>query len=198
MTALEFAPIMAYIATATGAPKPTREQTEVYFDLLKDVPLNVLSAAAKQAVLDHVYPTLPPAGVIRKAANALQQPATTGPEAWRLFVAAVRKHGSGKRRVFRAGHDPVDIDNRETGLASLPPQVARAAANFGWETLCDTSPDDMGIAQTQFLKVYATMADHEQRLAIMPPSVKAVAAGIAGAFGMPEPKQLQLSPVGVK
>jgi hypothetical protein len=58
--------------------------------------------------------------------------------------------------------------------------VARAARAFGWQTLCDTPPDKMGVAQNQFIKNYEAMTDHEQSSAIAPPEVQALIAQLAG------------------
>lgn len=183
MTRIEFAPIMAYLATACGASAPTREQAEVYFDLLGDLPAQLVQSAAKQVAMEHNYPNLPPVGLIRKAAIALREPTTPGPKAWEMFCKAVSRYGSGRQRLWANGRFH-EIDNEQLGLASLPPDVARAARAFGWNTLCDTTREDMGIAQTQFLKVYAQLGAHEQREAIMPPDVRALANELAGGFGL--------------
>lgn len=188
MTGDEFKPILAYAATACSAPPVTPQQAEIYFGLLRDLPANVVYAAVQQVVLDHPYPNLPPVGAIRKAAMALQSPAIPAAKAWELFREAVARFGSGKTTLW-AGGTKTDIDRTQNGLESLPPKVARAARAFGWQTLCDTSPDDMGIAQTQFIKVYNSLTDDAEKNALMPPAVRALAENIAACFDS-EPKAL--------
>jgi len=186
MTKKDFAPIMAYVATACSAPAPSRQQTEVYFDLLGDLEANVVQAAARMVVIDHVYPSLPPAGLIRKQALELKQPGVTGPDAWKLFHGAARKFGSGKRNHYGAGQ-VAQIDCEAEGLKSLPPRVARAARSFGWQTLCDTTDDALHFAREQFLRIYATIDNDEKHQAIMPPSVRSLAAALAGGFAIEGP-----------
>lgn len=180
MTREDFAVVMGVLKAGTGATV-TSEQAAVYFDLLHDLPLAVVQAAAKQVLLDHHYPTIPPVGAIRKAAVALQSPpAIPGPEAWRLFLAAVRKYRLEPQRRLVAGQWR-EVGGEQQGLASLPPDVAHAARCFGWRRLCDTMADHLGIAERDFLQVYATLGKHAERHAVLPPSVAAVAA-IAGGM----------------
>lgn len=182
MTIDELGPILGYVQAACGLrEKVTAEQTFVWFDLLRDLPAEVVRAAAKQVVLDHPYPNLPPVGAVRKAALELAQPTIPAAKAWELFLAAVRKFGSGKRNLW-AGGQFHERDNEQAGLDSLPPQVRRAAQAFGWRTLCDTPPDELGLAQEQFRKTYGSLGESEKRLAIMPPEVRAIAAKIYETF----------------
>lgn len=182
MTGDEFKPILAYAATACSAPSPTQEQTKIYFDLLKDLRADIVQAAVKQAVIDHVYPNLPPVGVIRKAAMGLMHPTIPAAKAWELFREAVAKHGSGRTTLWANGQR-IPVDRMQNGLDSLPPIVARAARAFGWQTLCDTPPDKMGVAQNQFIKNYEAMTDHDQSSAIAPPEVQALIAQLAAKLG---------------
>jgi len=179
MTLDELGSVLKFAKTACGVREVPEELPAVWFELLGDMPADVVRAAVKMVVLKHEFATMPPVGAIRKAAVELQQPSIPAAKAWELFLAAVRKHGSGKRTLYRAGHEPIEIDNTQRGLDSLPPQVRRAAIAFGWQTLCDTAPDELGLAQEQFRKTYNSLGESEQRNAIMPPSVKAIAATIA-------------------
>lgn len=190
MTRVEFFPIMAYLQAGCGMKDPPSVETvNVYFDLLGDLDAAVVLAAAKQCVLNHVYPSLPPAGVIRKAAMALTSPAIAPAEAWRLFLAAVRRHGSGRRRVMRAGKWQ-EFDAETIGLNSLPPAVAHAARCFGWQRLADTSPEHIGIAERDFIIAYTGLATNSEAKAIMPPSVRAIAESVF----KDDPKQLPALP----
>lgn len=184
---VEFAAIMAFMESATGSPDTPEDRVAVYFELLSDLPAKIIEAAAQQAVMNHPYPSLPPVGLIRKAAIALQAPpGIPAPEAWKLFLAAVRRFGSGRRNRMVKG-ELVEYDASEQGLATLPPQVAHAARCFGWQRLCDTSGEHMGLAERDFIQSYDTLAKRDQQQAIMPPSVKAIAEQAGGQFGLNEP-----------
>lgn len=185
MTRDEFAPMVGLMAAATHA-EVTRETVEVYFDLLNDLPANLVRAAIRQAVLEQDYPTLPPVGKIRKLAVSFAgPPAIPGPEAWNLFLAAVRRFGSGRRRRLVKG-ELIEFDASEQGLATLPPVVAHAARCFGWQRLCDTSAEHMGIAERDFLQSYGTLEKRDEQQAIMPPSVRAIANHAGDAFVLDE------------
>lgn len=185
---VEFVRIIAFMESATGAPATPKERVEIYYQLLADYPARVIETAVKQVIILHQYPNLPPVGAIRSMILELQQPPIHGHDAWEMFVKAMRKHGYGTRTVHRAGHEPEKIDNERNGLDSLPPRVRQAARAFGWRTLCETAVSDMGIARTQFLKIYESVCETNEQSAIMPPEVKTQAAAIANDF---QEKQIQ-------
>lgn len=187
MTMTEFAPIMAMLESGSGMREAVRaEQAAVYYDLLRHLPEMVARAAAKQALIEHKYPSLPSVGLILSLANELHQPAIPEPIAWSMFLKAVRRYGSGIRRLY-AGGKVIETDNSVVGLASLPPQVRRAASAFGWQTMCDTPNEELGFAQEQFRKLYASLEQHDTRQAIMPPEVKAIAASLTYTMPAIEP-----------
>ncbi len=71
MTREECTKILAYLQIGSGSSKPvTREQAEVYFDFLKDLDASDVQRAAKQALAESQYPTIPPVGVLLKLAGA--------------------------------------------------------------------------------------------------------------------------------
>lgn len=147
----------------------------MYFDLLGDLPVDVLQAAARRAVLAHRWPNLPPAGAIRAEALALVQPRTLGPVAWALALAAVRRYG--RRR-------------ESEGLASLPADAALALRCFGWRVLCDATDDRLGLAEHQFLERYEALIGTVRHEAALPRPVRAVAEGIGQLPGVVLPKAL--------
>lgn len=170
---VEFAAIMAYMGAAVGK-EPTEEQAEVYFDLLGDLPKQVLEAAAKRSICEHTFPTMPPIGLIRKHADALRtgQRMSYG-EAWELSCRAARDFG------YR---------NPRDGLASLPPVVAHAVKAFGWSRLCDcpTSGDGLNAAVAQFRDIFNGLNQREDFERMLPASTQAPAvAAIADRFAMP-------------
>ncbi len=171
MTRAEFARVMAYLAAGCGKPA-SLEQTQVYFDLLEDLPGPAVEEAARRSLLEHKYPTIPPVGLIRQHALAMNGERTTGPEAWRLVLKAVRRYGAvGESR----------------GLATLPADVAHGVRCFGWRVICDATDDELGIVQTQFLKMYETLSRRDDRKALMPPMSPAAAA-ICGSIAKALPE----------
>lgn len=186
MTRKEFAPIMAYIATACGAPGPTREQTEIYLDLLGDLDAPVVKAAARLVVIDHVYPNLPPVGLIRKAVMALRSPKIPAAEAWELACRAVRKFD----------HDPevAGYDKKmRDGLASLPANIARAVRAFGWRAIQERQAKFDSLERTRFIEIYDRLSEHEEHFAIMPPSVREIADLVGSGFGLERKTQAALT-----
>lgn len=165
MTRVEFAAVVAYLGAACNKPMP-REQCEVYFDLLADLPGGAVLAAAKQAVLEGDG-WIPPVGRLRVAALALlRPPPLTWGEAFDLACGAARRFG---------------WDRPGEGLASLPASAAAAARCVGWRSLCDARPDDMGTLRAQFRDVFKPLAEREQRAALLPPSVAKAAAQLAAS-----------------
>lgn len=182
----DFAAVMAFLATACGVKIRTPDeqadfarQTEVYYDLLADLPLATLQAAAKRTALAHRYPSLPPAGAIRSEARTLERASVAGPVAWEMVVRAIRQYG--RRRPT-------------AGLGSLPAEVARAARLVGWEVLCD-APREGTLVRHQFLATYDQIQAGADREAELPAALRGLARGVgelpAGAPDVPRSK-LQL------
>lgn len=172
MTHTEFSAIMAYLAAGIGKPIPQATQA-VYWDLLGDLSAEALQAAAKQALLDSAYPTLPQVSVLRQLALAVQQPTadSLSPiEAWELVRKAMIRWG-----YFRP----------KQGLESLPPLVRRAVEAFGWQELCDAENAD--VIRAQFCRAYEAMRDRQQREALMPPSLRGLIDKLANRFTLPPP-----------
>src|SRR5262245_3697535 len=67
MTREEFSPILVYLSAAVNREIP-REQAEVYFDCLSDLPATAIRQAARRAVLESEYPVVPAVGRIRRLA----------------------------------------------------------------------------------------------------------------------------------
>jgi hypothetical protein len=183
MTRAEFATVIGYLQAGCGMREPpTPAQAEVYFDLLGDLPAEAVMAAARMVLIDHVYPNLPPAGAIRKAALGLGNNRTDPAEAWTLLLVAVRKFGTGTRRVFAQGMPPQVIDCEARGLESLPPDIRRAAKAC-WATLAETSPEYLGAVQKRFADLLTQTANDAERERVLPPSVRNTIAAIASGVG---------------
>lgn len=177
MSRQQFAGIMAYMKTACHASEVTSNQAEIYFDLLCDLPYEVVLAASKLAVLSHPYPSLPPVSSIRRHAVSLCRPVRSADEAWQMFGRAVSRYGCGKGRRKRNG-EWVEFDRSEDGLKSLPSDVAEAARRFGWQRLCDTPSEYMALAQRDFVAIYRQVESQAVERLSMPSDVRSLVESI--------------------
>jgi hypothetical protein len=166
VTREEFGCVMAYVSAAVN--KPVAENTaRVYFDLLGDLPAPALEAAAKQALLESAYPTLPPVGTLRRLAvealcakDALPSPE----EAWELTRRALVAYG---------------YCREEQGLASLPDgPVRRAAECLGWQSLCESTEPE--IVRAQYRKAYESLAGRAQRQRLLPAPLVGLLESVGG------------------
>src|SRR5690348_12353028 len=117
MTRDEYTPVLAYLTAAAGRLMPDA-QSEVYFELLSDLPGALALLAVKRCVAESRYPGFPPVGTIRAVAAELAgSTARVWPEAWALACRAARRYG---------------LHREQQALDSLPSPVARAAVAIGW------------------------------------------------------------------
>ncbi len=173
MTREEWGPIVAYLSAAIAKTMP-REQAEVYFDLLADLPAALVQVAVKRAVAENRYPTVPPVGTIRAlATEATRATAPTWPEAWALVCAAARRHGLTRERQ---------------ALDSIPPPAARAAQAIGWQAICDCDPCDCDTLRAQFRDAYSTMTERDERERRLPAPLR-VARLTEGIGLLPAPEE---------
>jgi hypothetical protein len=155
MTRQEFAAIVAYIAAGCGKTL-TEAAMMVYYDLLGDLPAEVLQTAAKRALLQQEYHVFPQAGTLRKLALEIMQPdRLSALEAWDLLRGAIRSFGYMRERQ---------------GLDSLPEPVRQVAERFGWQTLCDSTEPE--ICRAQFTRAYEAQQAREQSFALLPEPVQ--------------------------
>lgn len=175
MTRKEFAVIFGKLQAGCGMKDPPSKQTaDVYFDVLRDLSFADCEAAVVAVLMDHIYPTLPPAGAVRKAALGIGKDDTLGVEAFEQFRRAVRQFGR---------------DKQVAGLSALAPRVARAASLFGWQRLCETPDAMIGIAQRDFLSLWETVSERDDKLAALPPAVKQRIAAIGAGIGVALPEK---------
>ena len=64
---IEFGKCMAALTAAIGKPM-TREQTGVYFDMLKDLTVDQLQLGVKRALCEHEFATIPSVATLRRLA----------------------------------------------------------------------------------------------------------------------------------
>ena len=160
MTRTDFASVMAYLCSATGLEMP-REQAEVYYDLLQDLPLDVLQLAVKRVILEHPWRTIPSVAEIRQAAADTMQSQISqlsAEEAWGLAWKAAAKT------------DPEQDGSLQRATKGLPPLVVEAMRAFGLPNLITSRP---AFARPEFMKTYEALAGRKRRLALLPEKLKA-------------------------
>ncbi|HWG42514.1 MAG TPA: hypothetical protein VN688_06970, partial [Gemmataceae bacterium] len=159
MTRQEFAAVMAYVGAGCGKTLG-EDALKVYYDLLSDLPLDVLQLAAKRALLESHYPVFPPVGVLRKlAAEIMRPPAMPALEAWGVLQRAIDRYGD---------------DNPQQGLDALPEPIRAVAEQFGWRQLCRCNETE--ILRAQFSKAYDTAQARERATWLLPVGVRQAVA----------------------
>lgn len=131
---------------------PDQDAFNVWFELLKDLPYEVVSSAIKQYMITGKF--APTIAEIRGLATATVMPKVKdASEAWRDVMKAVHKHG---------------YYNQQKVLDSLEPLTKEAAERFGVRDLCDMQTEDISIARAQFMKIYDQIVNRRKQDAVMP------------------------------
>ncbi len=154
---LEFVKVMAYIAAGVGK-SPSADAAEVYYDLLADLPLAVLQAAARIALVEHVYPTFPTVGQLRQIAARIQAGGDgrmLAVEAWEMVNKLARDHA---------------WDVAGEAVKALPAKVRRAAGAVGWRSIFDSTNRET--LRAQFCKAFDELADRDRKDLALPAPVK--------------------------
>jgi hypothetical protein len=160
-TTVEFARTMAFLEAACGKTMP-KESAMVYFELLGDLPNEVLEVAAKRISLEHKWATFPSIAEIREAASETMRGSVrdlSAAEAWQLAWDA-------------AGKIDLEIQGSlERRTAGLPEIVLQAMRAFGLPALV-YGKEPLSIVRAQFIKIFEQLAGRERRMALMPASLK--------------------------
>ena len=152
-----FARAMALVSAGVGI-EMTKLQAEVYYDLLGDIPAEVMALAAKRAVLEHRYHTLPSVGLLRELAVAIMKPPElTADWAW------ARVRGALSRICYTMGAEEV----REI-KATVPRLAREVAERIGWRQIRDGKPD---VVRGQFLRLYEVVRAERERADLLPPKL---------------------------
>lgn len=170
MTKQEVAKLLAFV-TATYPNVDISDATvEAWYELLGDLPWEVVVAATKKVLAEQEIPCLPAVGKIRQAATNIALPGLLSPaEAWATVSRAIRKYG-----YYR----------QKEGLASLPPQVRQAAECIGWRELC--LAEDVEVVRAQFMRVYEQYATRKREEVMIPAPVREMIYQLAERFALPE------------
>lgn len=176
MTREEFGRVVAYITAATGKALEAN-RLEVFFDLLGDLPFDVLLSASRRVCLEHPWNTFPSVAEIRAAAVLSQRGDLTDispSQAWEMA------------QKFRERFDPdiqgeyvIVLEGKRTTYPSqfhylthkLPKSVVAAIRTFGPLSL-SVGDEPTGVLRAQFMETYQQIVASERREAILPEPLK--------------------------
>jgi Domain of unknown function (DUF6475) len=141
MTRKEFGEIMAFLQAGSGTGDPaTKLQLKVYWDFLKEIDYETAKRAAKLALSESKFPTIPPVGVLLELCNAAPQKITSEDRAiaaYNVASLAVKTYG-----MYRS----VDFDD--------PLANAAIRQMGGWEKWCSWPPDEVQWRKRDFAQNY--------------------------------------------
>jgi hypothetical protein len=172
MNRKEFSKIIAYIATATDK-ELNRDRLEVYFDLLGDLPFEVMLPAAKKVVLEHPWATFPSAAELRAAAMVVARgkvAEVTPMQAWEMARRFGEKYDPERRGEYFA-HGKTWPSQFEALTAKLPPIVVKAIKAFGPLSL-SVGKEPIGVLRSQFCETFEGIVKSEERAALLPAPLK--------------------------
>lgn len=150
---IEVLKIIKIMVSAYPNTQITDATREVYVTMLRDLGLNVLEVAIKQAMAESEF--LPTIARIREKAIALTQPEhVSSLEAWGVVKKAMEQVGFYRYPSF---DDPL---------------IAKAVDCIGWQTLC--SSENEPADRAHFSKVYESLLRREIDDARMLPEVRQI------------------------
>lgn len=157
MSREEFLRVTAYITAASDKPL-SQDRLEAYFDLLGDLPYEILLTAAKRVVLEHPWATFPSIAELRKAATESTQgtiATLTAAEAWALAWKCI------------GNTDPEVEGSFARASFDLPAIVIEAIRTFGLMAMC-YGKEPIGVVRAQFTAIYEQLAARAARTALFP------------------------------
>jgi len=165
-TEMEVAEILSLVSGAiTNAPQLKANNFEAYHLVLKDLPADVLRAAALEYIKDATF--FPSAGELRKAAMRLMERAQGIPSAQDAWAEVCKSFGS--HGYYRGAPD------------WSHPLIGKAVAGIGgYAALCisENPPAD----RARFLQAYDSYLERERDDAAMLPEVRDVVRQLAGTM----------------
>ena len=173
MTQDEFRKFFKYISSVTTDTNPSPERTQVYWDMLSDLPFNVAIAAGKKVIATLENPFLPMPAVFRGMAAQITGPSIPpAPDAYAEVLRAIRNFGSYRQ---------------QEALESLSPLVRKATEAIGWKELCLCEEPD--VIRGQFRMAYEALERREMIDLKTPQSLKTIIADMDRRFIQPPTKE---------
>ena len=142
----EIAKLIGVMAAGYPNVQVSDATIEVYVTMLRDVPLDTLTASVQQCMAESEF--LPTVAKIRNKALELSRPVAPDPlEAWGIVLKAIDKYGFYRSPQF---DDPI---------------IAKAVDCMGWRSLC--SSENAIADRAHFSKVYEGLlrqAENDRRI----------------------------------
>ncbi len=168
MTKAEVAKLLAVIAEAYSQKfDVTDSKVETWHTLLADLEWETAKEATKRHILISQWP--PTIAEIREAAVAMSTPPRLSAlEAWGRVLEAIRQYG---------------WPREEEALASVGPEVAAVARQFGWMDLC--MAENASVIRGQFCKLWDQQEARESEMQQLPEAMRARVAALADKMALP-------------
>lgn len=144
---------------AAGYPNTqvSPETFKVYLSLLKDIPLDLLTASVQQCMAESEF--LPTVAKIREKALTLSSPVAPEPlEAWGIVQKEIGRVGAYRSPIFA---DPI---------------IAKAVDCIGWQTLCMS--ENQVADRAHFAKVYEGLLRQAENDRRMLPAARQIQEGV--------------------
>ena len=154
MTKIETAKLLAVLAAAFPRFEVDDLKVQVWHEMLGDLDYSLASLAIKKLILENTF--APAIAEVRKAVMEILNPdGMTAAEGWGEVERAIRLYGY----------------CRETeALESMSPRVAKVVKYIGWQNICLN--EEPGVVRGQFLKMYAQVAEREQKELLLPAGLR--------------------------
>lgn len=168
MTKAETVKLLAVINAAYPNMQISEATVSVWHELLGDLDINLVLAATKKLILESPYP--PTIADIRKRAveiMTLPEDRIDAAEAWGEVEKAIRWYG-----YYREAE----------ALASMSPRTAKVVRYIGWQNICLN--EEPGVVRGQFLKMYAQVAEREQKELLLPIDLRQSIQILSGRMDM--------------
>ncbi len=180
MNKKQFAECLALVATSVDKPV-SKEQAEVFWAALQDLPLETLRIACKAFVASNQYKSLPTPGQLRQhALEAVEgQSSLTPAQAWeiaRTVAAKVDPSHAGPWMKKVDGEWKMFSSQTAAAMHGVPAIVARTINHFGVRALC--KKDDESFIRTLFLKAFEANVERHRKMAMLPAPLKAEIAAL--------------------
>ena len=172
----EISELVGLMSAAYPGAKVSDATVEVYVAMLKDIPLDILTASVQQCMAESEF--LPTVAKVRDKALALTAPIAPAPlEAWGIVLKAIGVYGFYRTPEFA---DPI---------------ITKAVDCIGWRNICCTEMDNQGVDRAHFSRVYEGLlrqAENDRRMLPQARAIQEQVRRMVNERAMPEaPKKLK-------
>jgi len=151
----EIAKLVGVMAAAFPNAKVSDPTVEAYISMLKDLPLDVLTAAVEQCILESEF--FPTVAKLREKVAVLTTPQRPTPtEAFGELQGAIARTGFYRSPSF---DDPI---------------IARCVEALGWQHLCTS--ENLVADRARFIQMYEQLVERERESAKLGPKARAIRA----------------------